>query len=673
MAVLEKIRVKFGIAISVIIALSLLSFIIDPSQLVTALNSMSDKYDVGQIAGKSISYTDFMEDVDRYTTINQIVTGSSVQNEQAQKQIRDAAWQELIDRYMFIKNAKAAGITVGEDELVDLTSGENVSPVIAQNPAFADPETGAFSADALLAFLQQIGEDESGNLKTYWSYLQNTVNSQAFYSKYGSLFTKGNLENSLTLADVMAANNTTADVQYVISQYPVVKDSTISVSESEVKAYYKAHKNNYKRIAGRDIEYVVFEVVPSQADIDATSEDMNAVYEEFLTTDNIKAFLLKNSERSYSNYWYKAGELNTVSSEIGEFVDGAAAGAVSPICKNGNAFYAAKVLAVANIPDDISVRVISAGTETEVTDSMLVDLRLSEPMKMTQTYIIPGLEVLFTAKTGVPQIIKTAQYGNLLAEVVETSAPVVKKQVAILEKDVLAGKETRGDYYAKANSFATVTNGTFEGYKRAIDSMHVYSHPMSITEATSTYGTIDQAKEVTRWAFDAKKGKASGIMTINNKYFIIATLKEIRKEGFAPVGEVASQIKETIYAEKLHEKCKAEVASKIEGLNSIEAVAEALGATVETKEAMPFSSMGSGVEPALAGVAAATEEGQISVPVAGYRGIYVVTLANKQVGSFYTEDDAKNFAAQKAQYSGQMLSSVMQEAADVKDNRARFF
>ena len=74
MAVLEKIRVKFGVLISVIIALALLSFIIDPNTLDSAIHSMSSKYDVGVINGKSIAYTDYLEDVDRYTKIHEIVT-----------------------------------------------------------------------------------------------------------------------------------------------------------------------------------------------------------------------------------------------------------------------------------------------------------------------------------------------------------------------------------------------------------------------------------------------------------------------------------------------------------------------------------------------------------------------------------------------------------------------
>ena len=138
MAVLETIRVKFGIVITVLIAVALLSFIIDPTTLQSVSSSMSSKYDVGEIDGKAISYVDFQADVDRFTAINEIVTGSSVQNEQTQLQIRNAAWQALVDKYLFIKNAKKAGLTVGEEEMIAILSGELDSPVFAQNPVFCD-------------------------------------------------------------------------------------------------------------------------------------------------------------------------------------------------------------------------------------------------------------------------------------------------------------------------------------------------------------------------------------------------------------------------------------------------------------------------------------------------------------------------------------------------------
>ena len=82
MAVLQTLRTKFGLAISIIVALGLLSFIIDPGQIESAVRSMSSKYDVGKINGKSVSYTDFQEDIERFTRLNELMTGTSASSEE---------------------------------------------------------------------------------------------------------------------------------------------------------------------------------------------------------------------------------------------------------------------------------------------------------------------------------------------------------------------------------------------------------------------------------------------------------------------------------------------------------------------------------------------------------------------------------------------------------------
>ena len=110
MAILQKTREKAGLAVSIIIALALLSFIIDPSTLESAIQMMSSKNNVGEINGKSVSYTDFQQDIETFTTINEMMTGSTAQNEQQQEQIRNAAWQNLLDKYLFTKKATEAGI-----------------------------------------------------------------------------------------------------------------------------------------------------------------------------------------------------------------------------------------------------------------------------------------------------------------------------------------------------------------------------------------------------------------------------------------------------------------------------------------------------------------------------------------------------------------------------------
>ena len=660
MAVLETIRVKFGILITVLIAVALLSFIIDPSTLQSVSSSMSSKYDVGEIDGKSISYMDFQADVDKFTAINEIVTGSSVQNEQQQIQVRNAAWQALVDKYLFIKNAKKAGLNVGEEEMLAIISGELDSPVFTQNPVFCD-ENGNFSKEMLLDFVNYLNSDETGRLKVYWDYLQESAKTQQFYAKYMSLFTQSNFTNPLMLTEKIAENNNTFDVEFVMIPYSYPRDTTIVVSDNEIKAYYNAHKKFYKQQASRDIEYVVFEVVPSADDIAAANQALIDVYDEFKTAENMKSFLLANSDRQYDNHWYKAGELNTVAKVVNDYAFGEKA-SVSEVLSEGDKFYAVRVLETAMVPEQVYVKYVPAAAEN--VDSLL---NVAEPQWIPQT---PGYEDVMVAKKG-----SKVTVNGLVFQVLDTKDPEERKKVAVLEKGAVAGKETVNGYYAKANTFATKSAGKYENFQKALIEEGVYAHPVNkMLESSDRLGSIENTKEVTRWAFEAKEGQASNIITVNNNYFIVAALKNIHKEGYTPVSEVASQISNLLYNQKAGEKKAAEVAEKIAGLEDMAAVAEALERTVTTKEGVAFSSLTSqGIDPKFIGAASVAEDGKVCGPVVGNVGVYVYKVTGRDAGAFFTEDDAKSRDAQMVQYSTQMVVPVMMEDAEVKDNRARFF
>ena len=697
MAVLEKIRVKLGVFITVVIALALLSFIIDPSTLQSVSSTMSSKYDVGEINGKSVSYNEFQKDVEYYTSINEIMTGSSVSTEQQQVAIRNQAWQELINKFLFLKNAKAAGISVSEAEMISLTTGDMVSPMISQNPAFMD-ESGNFSKDRFVQFVQQTSSDQSGSLKAYWDYLQNTIYTQQYYAKYGSLFSQSDFTNPLMLAREVEDNNNTTDVEFVMVPYSFQTDSTIVVSDSEIKAYYDSHKKFYKQPASRDIEYVVVEVKPSDEDIAATNKMITDVYDEFATTENMKNFLLKNSDRQLSDYYYKRGELNTISSEINDFVFNDGKGA-SKVFTKDNTFYVARVMDTKMIPDSVYVRhILLQGEQESLADSLVkvlksgkesfanvaalysADQNTAAPERgdigwMTQTYMIPGFESVMTARLNTVFTLDT-QYGKHIVEVTKRTEPIEKKQVAILERETLASKETFNEYYAKANAVATKSEGKYENFRKAVEEEGLYAHPVNrMLESSDRLGSIDDTKEVTRWVFEQKKpGKVSNIITVNNNYFFVVAIKGIHKEGYAKVSEVASGIKSVLYAEKRGEKVAAEVAEKIKGLGSMEAIASALETTVSTKEGVTFASMTSqGLDPKFIGAISVAEPGRISAPLAGSIGVYVYKVTAHDTGGFFTEDDAKARDAQMSQYELQMLVPVMIQDADVTDNRARFY
>ena len=697
MAVLEKIRVKFGILISVVIALALLSFIIDPNTISQVASSMSSKYRVGKIDGNSVSYQDFDNELNYQNRIFEYMYRRNANTDQEMEYVRNMAWKTFVDRYMFLANARKAGIQVGESELVNLTSGDMVSPLISQ--IFVD-ETGAFSKDMLSNYLQSMQYDQSGQARMFWDYLQNTVTTDQYYVKYNSLFSAGDFINPLMMTNEIAENNNSVGVEFVMLPYGYQRDTTIEISDAEIKSYYKAHKKLYRQTASRDIEYVVFEVKPSKTDISDANQKIVGVYDEFSSTDNVKNFLMKNSDRQYVDEWYKKGELRTVSADIDDFVFDKANGkdAVSEVLTKDNTFYVARIMDSAMVPDSVFVKgVLLQGVQTELADSLLNVLKTGkdnlgnvaaqysafnnpqgEPGEygwMTKNTMFPGLESIFTARTGSFYTVET-NYGVHIIEVTDRTAPVLKKKVAILEKEALPSGNTINEYYVQANELATKSDGKYENFKKTADEEGLAILTRNnLREGEENIGSInDRTKEVSKWAYEAREGKVSNVLNINNDYYIVAALKKVHKNGYTPVAEAASGIRSILYNQKLGEKKAAEVASKIEGLGSMEAIAEALGTSVSTREGISFSSyMNQGLDPKFIGAVSVAEEGVISAPLAGTIGVYVYKVTSHDTGASFTEDDVKNRAAQMAYYESQSLLPVMMQDADVEDNRARFF
>lgn len=654
MAVLETIRVKFGILISVLIAVALLSFIVDFGTI-QSLSSTSSKYDVGEIDGKSISYTDFQAEIEKITAISEM-NGNPVQGDEALAMVRQQAWQQFVNEYLFIPSAKAAGFNVGEEEMYQLLSGEMLSGFLMQM------FQGQLNKELLVEIEAQVEADETGRMRLFWDNLLETVYTDQFYTKYQSLFAKSSFNNALAVAEQVKDNNTTFDVEFVVVPFGFTQDSTIVVSDKEIKDYYTAHKDNFKQIASRDIEYIVIDIVPSADDVTAANNAIAAVYDEFVAAENMKTFLLSKSERQLEKRWYKAGELNTLSSEVEAFVNSARVGDVSPIFQNGNSFYAVKVMESAQVPEQVQVKYTQAGVE-----GAAEALAAAEPQWISQ---MDGFEDLMTTAKG-----QQITINGMLFEVVDTKDVVLKKRVAILEKTAQPSDATRSACYAKANSVASKAGGKLEGFKKAVEEDGLYAHPYNrMPESANRLGSVEHTKEVTRWAFEAKVGQVSGIISIDNKYYVVAALKGIHKEGYTPVEEVAARIKPVLYQEKAAAKKTAEVAEKINGLTDLAAVAEALGTTVSTKEDVTFASFTSaGLDNKFIGAASVAEVGALNGPLQGNTGVYVYVVTDRSEGAFFTEDDAALREQQMSYSALQMLLPVMMDQAEVKDNTARFY
>lgn len=693
MAALETIRTKFGIGASLIIAFGLLLFLVNPSDIIQTVQSTSSKNDVGKINGKAISYLQFDNEVRHMDEVRKMVSGTSSTSDEDQTNLRNMTWQSLVDRYLVVPTIQEAGIRVGQQEQENMFVGDNISPIASSFYGFYD-ENGSYSVDRVREFVEAAESSES--YRMIRDYLFDAARTNRFNEKYVSLFNAGTYVNALERKRAIEENNTTASVDFVMSPGSFFQeDSTVVVSKAEVEKYYNNHKEAFRQVANRDIRYAVFELNASQQDIANSNAKFVGLYDEFATTDNVRAFLQKNSDRKWDDSWYKAGELRSVNADVENFVSENKEG-VSPVFQSGTTFYAARILDSANLPDSVYVRHIMLvgenakhqadsllGVVNKSNFSSLANLYSADKGNaqdgemgnigwMTKNIMIKGFEPVLEAKVGVPFVLNT-QYGSHVVEVTKTTKPVAKKKVAIFEKETSISKETERAISEQARLLAVRSQGKLDNFKTICDTTGIYARSLNITEATDTYGSISHAKEVTRWAFNNKPGKASDVIPVDNKYFFVVAVEKAHKEGIAPLEDVYQSIRTQVYREKYAEKHAADVKAQIEGLTSLEAIAEKLNTTVSTLSDVTFStSSAPTTEPAFIGAVSSAKEGTINGPVAGLMGAYVFQVNGREMGSYFTEDDAKAAQTRFVSYYDQMLVPIMMDK-NVKDNRARFY
>ena len=126
--------------------------------------------------------------------------------------------------------------------------------------------------------------------------------------------------------------------------------------------------------------------------------------------------------------------------------------------------------------------------------------------------------------------------------------------------------------------------------------------------------------------------------------------------------------------EKKGKKLAEEAKVKVQGASDINAVAEKLGSSVSSQNGIAFSSLTSQqLDPKFVGAIAAGKEGVVNGPVVGDIGVYYFVINSKEVGAFYTEDDARNRKNQEFSYMSRAIPMILTEKANVKDTRYKFY
>ena len=256
MASLNTLRTKFGVVLSIIIALALLAFIFS---LKTEMGFSDNDPRVGVIAGEKINYSEYWEQYERIKEQNNIQES----DEQQSAMLANAVWQSLIAKYVMTPGFASMGLRLSEPERLAILSGRYPSQALYS--AFADPRTGEYNVAAVSEFLAEA--ETNPQAQAAWMQLNAQIRSEREAQQYLGLLRGGVYVNALEVASGVASANDSFSGKWASKRYSSVPDSLFTVSSSEVKSYYNSHKDSFKQIPNRTLSYVVFEVAPTDDDL----------------------------------------------------------------------------------------------------------------------------------------------------------------------------------------------------------------------------------------------------------------------------------------------------------------------------------------------------------------------------------------------------------------------
>jgi peptidyl-prolyl cis-trans isomerase D len=659
MSALQFLREKAGVLVAGVIGLSLLLFVISDffgngrGQRL----KMKKYYEVGRINGEYISYQDYEQRVQNLQEIYKL-SGTANIDEATAENIREQMWQQMVREKILDVQYNDLGVGVSPEELDEMVLGNEPHPIVQQ--LFTDRQTGSFNKSFLVNFLKSIEVDETA--KKYWLFFENEIVADRMNTKYNSLVNKGlyittkqaEFENNLSLR--------TVDFSYLLKPYSEVSDSSIKISESEIKAYYDAHKENYKKTAQRDLEYVTFDINPSEDDRLLAEKWINTTKNEFAAAADPVQFINSTSDSRYTGLYFPVSGLPDTLKGFAKKED--LKEVFGPYLDNGS-YKLARLLNFSDRPDSVHARHILISQKQGMTmdqvklkaDSLVNLIKTGMPFQVLALtnsddqgsaqvggdlgwfkegqMVVPFNNACFTTKKGVITLAETT-YGIHIIEVLEQSKMSRKYDIGIIDRKILPSSITNQKAYAEASRFAGNVE-TYDKFTREIADSNLSKRVANnITPQQKTLPGLDKPRSLIMALFQAEPGKIvldqnqQAVFEIGDKY-VVAYCTKVLEEGISPEKDVEDDLRYNVIKDKKADLISAQINNvKSEG-KSIEDIAATLGVRVSEATQVNFKSFsvpGAGVEPALIGAVSVAEQNVVSGPVKGNNGVYLININN---------------------------------------------
>lgn len=711
MATLQSIRSK-GPLLVIVIGLALFAFIAGDAWKV--LQPHQGRQDVGEVNGEKLSAQEYQKMVDEFSEVIKLTNGLNSLNEDQLTNVKDQVWNTYVTNQLIAGEAEKLGLTVTDKELQAVID-EGTNPLLMQTP-FRNPQTGAFDKDMLKKFLVEYANLGSSQmpaqyveyyqkLGNFWTFVEKTLRQSLLASKYQNLIAKSLISNPVAAEDAFKGRTEQSDLLLAGVPYASISDSTITVSDEEIKNLYNERKESYKQpVETRDIQYIDVHVVPSAEDRGAVLKEVTEFTDQLdKTTTDYASFV--RSTGSTVNYTGVAINKTSLPQDVAARLDSASVNEVyGPYYNAGDDSYNTfKILAKTTAPDSIQFRQIQVMADTEARRTELADSIFNaikggadfaevakaygqtgeatwvnamswegaaldaDNLKYIQTLINQPVNELKNLKVG---------QANLILQVMSKKAMKPKYDVAVIKCPVEFSKETYNDAYNKFSQFVA-QNTTLEDMKKNAEEAGYTVIPRSDFTSDAHYvGNIHSTQEALRWIFNAKAGEVSPLYECgDNDHMIMVGVEAINKKGYVNINKVANMLRNEIIRNKKAEQLMGQM-KDFNSLAQIKEMKDAVSDSVKhvTFNAPAYISVTHASEPAISAYASKTDVEKVSAPIKGNAGVYMIQVYAKDKGNeeFDAKKEESALSSMSSAYANQCISEL-REKGKVTDQRYLYF
>lgn len=645
MASLNTLRTKYGIVLSVVIALVLVAFILgDQLSMQNRTNAIPEDNTVMTIDGTEVKASE-------YAKYQELVRETGM-NEDAKA---DYCYELAMFNNYAEPSLEALGLGVAEADIKAYAS------VFAKQMA-AMYQMYGYPADLI-----------QNEIERRWIAGLPTIDMTLAYTKFTSAYSAANYVNRLEVEKQMRDANLTFNGRYVMVPYTAMPE--VTVSEEEINAYYEAHKQPSKTFGARTLRYVTFNVEP-------TAEDRAAVEKMVMDVDAAIAAAAGDSDaikRAVRTIGGKADRYKLFTALEAEVAEAVKAGnnygpvLVDDVWKAS--YIISDVTAPASYDFDV-VTVDNVVMAKELADELIANGGDFTKLETPVDVVTGSRQMVNMSESDAANFINRKE-GDIFTYTYDNKPAVVKITklgeadrfvlTADVNKGIEASELTHSNIVKSVDNFVKSAGSSVESFNEAANAAH---YQILVTTANRNDYTAMQGRErgvrnipasrnIAVWAYDAPVGAVKSFHGENVIY--VAIVSAIDENEFEVINP--RNIETTLKRDKQYEA----IASQL-----------AMGATIEGAKSGEFSgakftdnNIDGNYDLAFIGAVASARETGVEAKIKGMTGAYVfvVDAINGEVDLTAVDAERTPSMTQLESQMGQRAVETITTKANVKDLR----